>query len=486
MSNNLNIAPNLPLPQHNNAPQGNAPDVNQNVRQHPALYATVQPPQGNPLANNNIALGDGEQRNQIVQDADRQRGFFSSIGNAFRKLYHAIAGIGATESRELRNERIFSARHSHLIDALARPSSENSLAQNAQVLDRLEQHATTMGRPLHRDDIQKMVATGENIARALHHASPDELRQLEQGHGIVWENDDGEFLIQSNLYTTRALSWYMAANAAAQDVAPGRPADAYSSLPSNGAFILKDPDNRLYTFLSQAPTCTSRMSSHVAERTATTETHRIGGLIPSGKVAQKGIEDYRNCLPGQGGSLLFDKLKNQELYVKFESVGCPAYFGKSERHEEGTALGRFFHALGRNIKHAFNFAQTRSGGGEVEGRRQEHVYKGRLEAPIYTPFKELLNTAREIHPDYKEMLGKECDSSLVKKWGLPFIESTAMALKSWPVNGNKPDQRISDMATALLQNIEAEKQKLGGTEHGIERRGAEVHLNIFSHEAIQG
>lgn len=104
MSNNLNIAPNLPLPQHNNAPQGNAPDVNQNVRQHPALYATVQPPQGNPLANNNIALGDGEQRNQIVQDADRQRGFFSSIGNAFRKLYHAIAGIVATESRELRNE----------------------------------------------------------------------------------------------------------------------------------------------------------------------------------------------------------------------------------------------------------------------------------------------------------------------------------------------------------------------------------------------
>src|SRR5690554_5877056 len=146
MSNNLNIAPNLPLPQHNNASQGNAPDVNQNVRQHPALYATVQPPQGNPLANNNIALGDGEQRNQIVQDADRQRGFFSSIGNAFRKLYHAIAGIVATESRELRNERIFSAQHSHLIDALARPSSENSLALNAQVLDRLEQHATTMGR----------------------------------------------------------------------------------------------------------------------------------------------------------------------------------------------------------------------------------------------------------------------------------------------------------------------------------------------------
>lgn len=486
MNFNINRPDDLRAPLLNNALQDDNNDANQNVRNHPPIYDTVRPAQGQALDERNVGLGDGEQRDQIIQDAGRQRGFFSSISNAFQRMCNAVAGVFSTKDRELRNEQIFAARHSPMIDALAQPLSPNSLSENPEVLDKLTEHAVAMGRPLERADIQKLVATGENIARALNNIdTPDALRQLQEGHGVDWDNGRDGFRINSNLYTTRALSWYMAANAANQDLAPGRPDDAYGSLPSNGAFIVKDPDNRIHTFLSQAPTCASRMSSHVAERSATTDKHWVGGFLPSGKLAQKGIEDFRSCLPGQGGALLFDKLKDQELYVKFESVGTPSYFGRSESHEQSSGLGRFFHAIARNFKHSINFAQSRGTDGATEGRRQEHVYKGRLEETIYEPFKDLINTARDVHPDYKEMLGKKCDSSLVKKWGLPFIESTATALRDWPVDNSEPDPRIAEMAHTLLENIDVEKQKLGGTEHGIERRGAEVHLNIFSHEAIQ-
>lgn len=453
----------------------------------PALYETIVPAQGRAFEGRSLSVGTGEERQQHLQDAERQGGFFSSITNVFKRLGHAIQGVFSSQAREVRAEQTFAAKHSDMVNALAQPRSEASLARDPDVMARLSAHAQNMGAPLTPADLQKLVATGENIALALRDVNDeDSMANLQQGKGIFWANDNSSFRIESNVYTTRALSWYMAANAALQDIRPGQPDDAYSNLPSNGAFILKDPDNKIHTFLSQAPTCTSRMSSHVAERSATTDSHKLLGFIPTGKLAQKGIEDYRNCLPGQGGSLLFDKLDNEELYVKFENVGCPAYFSATEPHEKSVALGRFFHALGRNIEHTFNFVQTRGSGGSVEGRRQEHVYKGRLKEPIYEPFTALINEARSASSPDNTLVGDSKEvSALVKKWGLPFIESTVAGLKDWPHENPETGVRISEMAENLLQTINAEKQKLGGSEHNIERRGAEVHLDIFSHPVIR-
>ena len=353
------------------------------------------------------------------------------------------------------------------------------LAARAAVMDRLEQHAQAQGTSLGRDELRQMVALGERIAGALTHGEVD----ANNPGQLTLDVGDGQMVtVSSNTATTRALAWFMMAGAANQDAVREAMGDASgtSDMVTNGSFLMKDEGNRVFNFMSAAQTCTARISTHFNERADHAHVHT--GLIGKGQPVQQGIEDFSNLMPGQGGAMLFDKVKgaggSQELFVKIEQVGCPALFRK-EAHEGGVgkSISRFFSAIGRNIKHTLNFLNTRSQGaaGGAEVRRQEHVFKGVLKESVAKPFAELMDSARQaglVGEDAKA-IGKS-----IKKLGLPFLmETLAQVHQQASREGN---MGLVGQVEGLYAQIDNEMTRLGlaSDQHGVARRGAEVHISL--------
>lgn len=454
--------------------------------QHANGNGAVVAVQGPALNGAIVGAGNGNARQDALGAADRAKAFFSALGQPFRALGEQMRSAGASiknlfnqAAREAKLDTKYRLDNATMVRELGKPMGANSLALNQTAMTKVFQHARDMGCDLDPRQLRQLVATGERLAAAL---------QADiQGGGnspLTVRDDNGNaHQVASGMHTTRALSWYMMAVGALQDVArEAAGVEGYSNMPTNGAFVMKDPGNRTYNFLNQAPTSASRMSSHFNERSAADGKHRLLGLIPTlTKPAQRGIEDYRNLLPGQGGTILFDKLRagddSQELFVKFEHGGCPPYFSGRESHEGiGAPIGRFFAAFGRNIGHAFSFASSRGADGAVEGRRQEHVYKGVLKDTVHTPFKELLKSAKESGLD----LGTSSKAILkdVQKLGLLVVHGMVQRIADQAqATGN---QGVLDQALALQDAIGTEMKKLGlvSDQYGIDRRGAEVHISL--------
>lgn len=416
------------------------------------------------LSGRNIALGDGAERSETLQQAEKSKGFFKTLAQPFVALAHGIKAFftAGSEARkvELRYQQ-------HVQAELSRPMPGSVLEEPA-VLDKLVDHAQKMGTPLSRDEIRGLVAAGEHIALAIQN-SPD------GGSPLHITSEGGQTLrVDSGLYATRALSWYMMSMGAMQDVKRDEMGlDTPSAMPTNGAFIMKDPGNRIHNFLMQAPTCGSRVSSHVNERSASPH-----GLL--GQPIQHGIEDFGNKMPGQGGTLLFDKLKGEELYVKIESVGCPPVFSGRERHEGvGAMLSRILPSIWRNIQHGLNFASTRSATGNTsEGVRQEHVYKGRLKDAVYTPVKDLVDHAKSQGLDFgKDKLLLDSGKSM-KKLGMSAVFDMFDKLEAKAREQGRDDilHKVQDVRNQV--QIAMSELDFYSGKYGIERRGAEVHISL--------
>lgn len=445
-----------------------------------------------------VGAGNGNARQAALGIADRAKAFFSAMGQPFKALGEQMRSMGTSlknafshAAREQKLDAKYRLDNAGMVRALGQPMGENSIARNDAAMTKVFQHARNMGCELDPRQLRQLVATGERLATTL---------QADiQGSGnsplTVLDNDGNPHQVSSGIHTTRALSWYMMAVGALQDVArEAAGVEGHSNMPTNGSFVMKDPGNRTYNFLNQAPTAASRMSSHFNERSDITrgqgfsgfittlrESHKAFGFIPTFKPAQRGIEDYRNMLPGQGGAMLFDKLLagdgSQELFVKFEHGGCPPYFSARESHEGvGASIGRFFGAIGRNAGHVFSFASTRGADGAVEGRRQEHVFKGVLRDTVHTPFKELVQSAKGSGLDLGA--SSRAISNNVEKFGMPTVHAMVQQIADQAqAVGN---QALVDQARALQDSIRTEMDKLGAaSEHyGIDRRGAEVHISL--------
>jgi len=448
-------------------------------------HGAVVAVQGPALNGAIVGAGNGNARQEALGVADRAKAFFSALGQPFKALGEQMRSMGTSirnlfdhAAREQKLDAKYRLDNAGTIRALGQPMGSHSLARDEATMTKVFQHARNMGCELDPRQLRQLVATGERLAAAL---------QADiQGSGdsplTVLDNDGNAHQVSSGIHTTRALSWYMMAVGARQDVArEAAGVEGLSNMPTNGSFVMKDPGNRTYNFLSQAPTAASRMSSHFAERSDAPETHRLLGLIPTSKPSQRGIEDYRNLLPGQGGTMLFDRLRagdgSQELFVKFEHGGCPPYFSARETHEgAGASIGRFFGAISRNVGHAFSFLSTRGADGAVEGRRQEHVYKGVLKDTVHIPFRDLVKNAKESGLDLG-VSSKAIEKS-VHKFGMPSVHAMVQRIADQARTAGRQD--IVDQARTLQDGIRTEMQRLGAaSEHyGIERRGAEVHISL--------
>ena len=477
-------------------PQGNV-QVPQGQQQAPQGVGPARQGAG-ALAGRQIQVGDGQPRDTSLGLADKARNFFKTGAKVLAGIVLApvmiplgLAGLAAVVTTRallqiprLINQKLLEPasdrRFENANPALAqlRQPLPGGILSTPGVMERLTAHAARQGTPMTAQQIQDMVATGERLADALHNGPG--------GSPVTVQVNGQPVPVDSSVHTARALSWYMMAAAAQQDVQREQSQDHSTSggqkvtdMPASGSFVMKDPGNRVYDFLAAAPTADSRMSTHFGERVDHNEQHKIAGLIPSGKPSQRGIEDYRNMLPGQGGTILFDKLAasngTQDLFVKFESGGCPPYFRTEPHQGTGQGIARFFSALDRNIGHATSFLGSKFQGGADEMRRQEHIYKGTLKEDVAKPFARLVDHA--IAAGTIDASAKAVGNS-VHKFGLPFIKEALDHIQDAATQHN--DTGTLREVMAVRQQIAEATAKLGAqSDHfGIERRGAEAHISV--------
>ncbi len=412
----------------------------------------------------------------------------------------AQAKVPLRVDREVAAQERFKAVNEPLVQALAQRPDPSHLGNEAydRVIGKLVAHG--QGNGVTQAEVREWVIAGENIARALQDQQPGDPPRMQTQAGPVD--------IKSCVYTVRALAWYVAAQAARQDVAreeAGGAAATISDLTKSGSCVMKDPGNRIYDFLRSAPSCAPRMSTHFADRQDGGRMHWVGGLIPTfTKKEQHGIEDYCSKMPGAGGTLLFEKLRpsggsaDPELFMKFESAGCPPFFGDAEPHHTLTdRLLQIWYAGKRNLRHTVNFhastksapsrAQPEAVGSELkEVPRQEHVHKGYLQ-PVRDGYKAVLAAAKEL--DLLPFKGngvrytRDQLVSGMKKEGLPFVKEMVekMAFEaSSMTRGNAKVEALVNQLAELEKSIADAQSSLGAVSdvYGIERRGAETHLSL--------
>ncbi|HZY20491.1 MAG TPA: hypothetical protein VFE82_18625 [Ramlibacter sp.] len=445
------------------------------------------------LAGRTISVGDGQQRGEASRTAEKTANLFKKAGLVTGAIVAApVAGPLLLAAKaisliprlvnqhilEPRAERTYRLANAVALNALAQPGA-NSILERGDVMARLRAHADATGRSALADaDIRELVATGEHIARGLaDHPIDPSTKVLKLDIGGVTHD------VKASVHMARAVGWFMMARAAGQDVSRAGSGDASgtSDMVTSGSFVMKDPGNRMYDFLNSAPTAAARMSTHFEERIGHQEVFNFGITT---KTKQRGIEDYQSRMPGAGGTMLFDKLRpdqrgTEELFVKFESVGCPPYFQSEPQHGIGAKFARMFAALDRNIGHATNFLHSVTGKGPNGAgvvSRQEHVYKGALKNTVNREFKELVSAAIRagvVNAD-ASAVGKS-----VHKLGLPYVEDATSAIREAAAKlGNA---EIRAQCNAVMDTIQAESRRLGlaSDVHGIERRGAEVHISIL-------
>lgn len=380
--------------------------------------------------------------------------------------------------------------HSQAVKRMLWPDSEGRpgfLGQARQLLGKLEGDPDRVRQPLPRDEIAKLVAAGERIALAIRNASAEQ---------DLWplsvKTDDGQTVdVFGDMFTTRALSWYMMSMSAMQDLTLSRHklADTPSAMVIEGSFIMKDPGNRIYNFLLKSDGSNWRYSSHVNERSAA----EVGML---GKPIQYGIEDFDCMLPGLGGAMLIDKLKGEELFVKFEHAGCPNILPRGNPTWTDAAWKVWYESLPavvRTARHSMSFLSTRfAHGDDREGVRQEHVHKGLLHDPIHGPLKKLVDDFKHAGILGEGGSAKEFDALLqdIPKRGFPAVMNALAVLEEKAGAQQSGDLRkaVADLKSAVDGQIERlgrysrlyaqEKGAKAGHVYDIQRRGAEVHISM--------
>ena len=465
------------------------------------------------LAGKTISVGDGQQRAQTLSlGAKFKAGLLKGLkgtgkamglllaapvvlaGAAVVGLVWGLAKIPALINNKVlepRTEQAYKRQHAEALGALGSPPEGGLLDPNngirnsgGPLLDKLLAHAQSQHLKLNREEIAELVNVGENIARRLQGPGGDSLPLTIE---LPDQQPPKSLPITPSTYTARAVSWYMMAQGAKQDLARAEtdPGDRTSDMPTNGSFVMKDPGNRMYNFLRSCPSSGARMSTHFAERVGHDSKHKVMGLFPVGKPAQRGIEDYQGKMPGQGGTMLFDKLRpgqsgDEELFVKFESGGCPPYFKKDAQQVTGQGFTRFFAALDRNLGHSVSFLKSKSAGAANSAQvlRQEHVDKGVLKKDINAGFSALVSQAigRGVINGDAKAIGQS-----VHKMGLPYVLDAVATIREAAVNMESDQFELRERCDDLLGKIQDEANRLGAMgPTDIERRGAEVHISLTS------
>lgn len=362
------------------------------------------------------------------------------------------------------------------------------------IMDLMESYVDKLndnGSRTTKDDMKMYVCMGEKIYASLYEGdSAEPPLQIDVGGTMK--------SVPSNLDTTRALSWFLQARGMADNASTTRTFDDLT-LVSSGAMIAKDPGNRLYDFMSSAPQCYGRCSSHCAERSSNSGGGWLEGLqaiwkggaleaavrMGTGQPIQHGIEDYDNRFPSKGGTLLFDKLHDSdrdgvgEIYLKWEEVGTPTAFGFITKHMDdadgfAARVTGNYGALGRVKEHMSHFTEN----ADPAGYHGEKMEKGPAKK-VFTQFEEAVRGL-----DTSVLSSKEGATVIkeVKTFGAVRMEHRLGELIDRAETGRADAAHVQALkeARTAIQAFIAQ----AGADLGIVRKGQELHVGMPPKTAV--
>lgn len=426
------------------------------------------------------------------------------LGAGMARAAHILRSPQAAMAQlEYANERTYLTEANSDLAALEKNEGPSLLGVEGcgaqAVMDRVVAHAQAAGKfetvsgeatpgKLTRKDLERLVRVGEGVYRAIY---------ADRGQDVAHLTLPGSERPLASPYTCKALAWFLAAQAAKQDVVASLSskgnAQGRSDLESPHTWVMKDPGGRLHAFLKAVPTAAPRLSDYMAAHSLSPKASRWDRLFGADRRQQGAIEDYQSTFPGAGGSLHFDQLaaskdssNEPELFIRFDKAGRPPCFASSggssgDSGGPGTLL-RFFAAFGRNMDH---FMQPRKAG------TNDAIP---LSDDLNNQFKTLIQDA---------VTSKICGEDALPfakgavKYDLPFLKKAlehleqrakdeivgidvlrkqnffSLAMRS--TESEAKMRAIEARCGLLLQKIQEEERHMRTHDH-IARRGSEVHL----------
>lgn len=407
----------------------------------------------------------------------------AKIGGGF--LAGSVAGYfeKKNEKREANAENRFRAANAEMIAALSQPPAD-SISDRPGVRARLEQDIArnSHGHPrISSDEAVQMARMGQHIAEALANGA-----ELNENGKLPVEVNGKVYEVPPGGFASRALAWHMTAVAAnntelRQQQNPGQ--DVADDMTNSGSFSMKDPGGRIYNFLNANPQVQGRMSTHFEDRLDNDRK-----IFNGQKTVQRGYDDYQGKLPGQGGALLFDKMKNGELFVKVEHAGCPGIFAREGHHTPKDIAVRAPLALNRWFQHSVSFKDSMNTSAALDPNkitRQEAIDKGKLKTTVNDPLLDALAMAEAAGAITARESVKLYDGA--RKQGLQQVEKVTNFLQGVADGLQSPGFKnlLQAKLDEVNQGVRNARQELDSLEQipelelgGIDRRGAEVHVNL--------
>lgn len=355
------------------------------------------------------------------------------------------------------------------------------------IRDRMDVYLESLGdNRVTKDEMYRYIAAGQRIVDAVVNGDGTIPVEVAIPDGGRTQAGDRTIAVKPDLDTVRSISWYLQAKALADNSASHRPGTTVGS----GAMIGADPGNKLFNFLEKSDNAYGRCSTHCAERSSSVDTSWLGPLrtlwdggvaalgayAKGGQPLQFGIEDFDRKMPSKGGTLLFDKLQNNEIYLKWEHNGTPNSFAFAKQHADAAdgfadrMLGRGM-ALPRNIGHAISFAGNADPGNAYRGEKMD---KGEAKQ-LYRDFETALKgPGTGMTPERTKDALKECKTygaSEVLRTVDRVLADTRTLAEGGPTRACR--EELQDIRTKLTGFIDQM-----GADMGIDRKGNEVHLRI--------
>lgn len=416
-----------------------------------------------------------------MESQSRLSQFKGAIGDAFRSAADAIRGgydkaFNAPKRAEDARFAAVASERDKFRTALGADNANSILHQNITTKEGTAPLSTFMsayvstldkGHQISPQEAMKFVLMGEKIVGLLNQGSDADFKLP-----LTIDINGVSTPIPANLDTARAVSWYFVAKGMADNASPNRDAVQMHS----ASMTLSDPGNRAYKFLSSAPNCYGRCSSHHEFRSAADgdmpATSKAGFaekfLMKFGKQPlQNGIEDFTNKFPSNGGTLLFSKLKDGanggELLLKWEKVGMPDAFSAAKHGDTREEKANFMMAAGRCKGHMINFGNRHKEKYGVARGEQAAKLVGKDMVKAFAKLVEYSSLSKEdkkhyaLNPDHQH---------------LPNMVEGLAKLKQDAAAHNKPTHIFKAME-GVIADVTAE----WGEDLGIVRAGAEVHAS---------
>lgn len=256
---------------------------------------------------------------------------------------------------------VYKTGHSMSLDSLFE-ALEGGVSSDQGVLNALTAQALAGQEGVSREQVQHRVALGERIYAAL---SSSEVSELPDGFLLVKDAQGKEIVVESSVYTARALMWYFAAQAIRNKVAqqsvllmghfhptPAEMQMIAKDIMANGkTFVIPDDHHKAFTFLANAKTAYQDRAALFARDSALTGGNEAVKNA-SASMNMVAIGDSSGYLPGAMERIVINALlpikgeKGGRLAVKLEDFNRPGLLGQVREGHESSVWHMFQIATG--------------------------------------------------------------------------------------------------------------------------------------------